>query len=376
MNIDHVQGNVLAGFKKPHMHFVLLRLPHGTDEALAWLTETRRTVKSSGAVAAGKSKTWHGLGLTRSGLERLGVPGVPGALSDHYAFLAGAQARAADLGDVGESDPSTWLFGNERNPVDAVVTVAADSDAAVSRAVKKVVDRVQAHHGAIAYEQRGHWPDGNREHFGFVDGGGQPRVQGADEGGDVDPGRFVLDGAGVPWLRDASFQVLRLLGQDVRRWRAAGGDPAERIGCRRDGEEAGTPASSHVGKVLPGAGFDQQRHRLIRRGIPYGPPFEEAPNAERGMVFNAFMASIGLQYEYVQRLWANRSDFPVAETGWDPVIGGPDPQEQTYRDAKHPGAAWPARYVRTRGAVYAVALSLPGLRALTPVKRSPGALTG
>ena len=360
MNLDHVQGNVIHGFGKPYMHFVLLRLPHGTEEARAWLAEIRGKVKSSSAVAAHPDKrtTWQGLGLTRSGLERLGVPDVVRELSDHYAFLAGAQARAADLGDVGDSDPSTWLFGSEHNPVDAVVTLAADSYSDLTRAVKKVVDGVHAHHGAIAYEQPGHWPPDHREHFGFPDGGVQARVTEEDP---PDDSLFVLDGAGAPWLRDASFQVLRLLAQDVRRWRAAPGAPKARI-------------DAHRAKMRPDTA-DAAGRRLKRRGIPYGPPFDEAPNEERGLVFNAFMAGIGMQYEYMQRLWANRSDFPTAGTGWDPVIGGPDPQEQAYRDAARPGTAWPARSVRTRGAVYAIALSLPGLRALAPSTRATGALT-
>jgi len=83
------------------------------------------------------------------------------------------------------------------------------------------------------------------------------------------------------------------------------------------------------------------------------------------MVFNAFVASIGRQYEYVQRLWANQSDFPLAGAGWDPVIGGPDPRELSYRDAAgRAAAAWPARFVHTRGALYAVALSPSAVRSV------------
>lgn len=379
MDADAIQGNVLAGFNKPHMRFLMVRLPRRVDDATAWLGEMAPLVPSTAAVAKhnrewkpGDRMTWTGVGLTRSGLERLGVPDVELRLGDHHAFLVGPEARARDLGDVGENAPESWIFGSGANRVDAVVTVAADDERDLAAGVDEARRIAESHFAAIAHDQPGDRLEHNREHFGFVDGGGQPRVNGFDANPDVEPGEFVLD-AGVPtWLRGASFQVLRLLAQDVRGWRLAAGAAEDRIGRRLDGAKLPSPPdSSHVRKTFPDARYRPERHRLIRRGIPYGPAFEVAPDDERGMVFNAFMASIDRQYEFVQRLWANRSDFPTAGTGWDPVIGGPDPEEQRYREATdHAGTAWPARYVRTRGAVYAVALSLPGLDELSGRARS------
>jgi hypothetical protein len=99
----------------------------------------------------------------------------------------------------------------------------------------------------------------------------------------------------------------------------------------------------------------------MRRGIPYGPPYEEDRDAERGLLFVAFVASIERQYEYVQRLWANRTDFPRRDAGRDQVVGQLDPGERRYRGDLPP----PAAFVRTRGAVYAVALGKSALAELS-----------
>jgi Dyp-type peroxidase family len=206
-----------------------------------------------------------------------------------------------------------------------------------------------------------------REHFGFKDGGHQPVVRELNDGdGDADLADFVLGEDTEPsWLANASFQVLRLLAQDVAGFNKAAADAEQRIGRLRDGGDLReVPASSHVGKARPPAQFGPEKRRLLRRGIPYGPPYDEAPTEERGLVFNAFMASIDRQYEHVQRLWANKVDFPAPDTGWDPVIGGPDPDAARAYEDGGPQPQHPPRHVWTRGAVYAVALSPSALREL------------
>jgi deferrochelatase/peroxidase EfeB len=48
---DEIQGNVLAPFNKPHMHFLMVRLPEQGDRARGWLAEMAGLVASSGKVA-------------------------------------------------------------------------------------------------------------------------------------------------------------------------------------------------------------------------------------------------------------------------------------------------------------------------------------
>jgi Dyp-type peroxidase family len=77
------------------------------------------------------------------------------------------------------------------------------------------------------------------------------------------------------------------------------------------------------------------RHRLIRRGRPYGEsstPGEPEPNPDRaiskksaaecGLVFVALMASIRRQFEFVQTSWCNNPSFQGLIDEPDPLIGG------------------------------------------------------
>ena len=72
---------------------------------------------------------------------------------------------------------------------------------------------------------------------------------------------------------------------------------------------------------------DTQTHRLLRRGIPYGPSSRSTPEKpvddaiDRGLLFLAYMTSITDQFEFVSRRWLNDADFKRPETGLDPILG-------------------------------------------------------
>ena len=94
------------------------------------------------------------------------------------------------------------------------------------------------------------------------------------------------------------------------------------------------PHAAHIRKVNPrdsatdfGAPADTLLRLMLRRGIPYGPPIAgvnnpspELVNAERGLMFVAFMSSIEDQFEFVSRRWCN-SEVQPNLGGPDPVIG-------------------------------------------------------
>jgi Dyp-type peroxidase family len=215
------------------------------------------------------------------------------------------------------------------------------------------------------------------------------------------------------WMRDGSFQVVLRLTQDVVGWRdqmhrlgsALSEDVAAKaIGRRPDGTPlapAGggpglndfnfdddpdgyhTPRFAHIRKANPrdDALFHDRTHRLLRRSIPFGPLFEAGQveardeDLERGLLFNAFMASIEDQFEFVQRNWAsNAQSTPVtpgaggAENatadGPDPLIGVSTHPCVLQREGEEPLRLDLRRFVRTSGAVYAFAPSIPTLRRL------------
>ena len=94
-------------------------------------------------------------------------------------------------------------------------------------------------------------------------------------------------------------------------------------------------ASQLQGQGLPGG--SNNSHRLIRRGMPYGPaydPGEPYDGIERGMLFHFINSNIENQYEFVLRQWANDSEFAGAvrlhPKSKDPLIGTQNPAESIF----------------------------------------------
>ncbi|MCT2585595.1 Dyp-type peroxidase [Actinophytocola gossypii] len=229
------------------------------------------------------------------------------------------------------------------------------------------------------------------------------------------------------WARNGSFHVLRKLRQDVQRFKAAAAALAKAVGVDQedaaalmvgrhpdgrplarpinefkgwgsdqndfdyhaDGTGDRTPCYSHVRKTNPrawhndtaeeaklvpdGAAFKQlKRHRIIRRGIPYGLPYQtgEMPDVvDRGLLFVAYCASLTEQFEFQQKAWANNEMFNPgqrsAPTGTDPLIGAMNDGKRGQVTVK--GTTCPLTFDRpvlTCGAVYAFAPSMSTLRKL------------
>jgi hypothetical protein len=68
---------------------------------------------------------------------------------------------------------------------------------------------------------------------------------------------------------------------------------------------------------------------MLRRGIPYGPPHDptkltEDDDVDRGLLFMAYQAVIGDQFQFVTQTWVNRPNSPHdsdPQMGLDPLIG-------------------------------------------------------
>lgn len=91
------------------------------------------------------------------------------------------------------------------------------------------------------------------------------------------------------------------------------------------------PRFAHIRKVYPRANnFAASRsRRIIRRGVPFGLLFQptagagHGADAERGLLFVAYMKSFADQFEFLQAAWVNNTKFPfdVPAPGPDPIIG-------------------------------------------------------
>ncbi len=141
------------------------------------------------------------------------------------------------------------------------------------------------------------------------------------------------------------------------------------------------PVGSHARRayprdMLPPAQQDSltetSRHRLFRRGRPYGPPVSKDPwtltdadadddtDGKRGLVFIALCGSLRRQFEFIQQTWMLSTKFAGLHDERDPMIGGGgrftlqrDPVRRCLVDL-------PA-FVEMRGGAY---FFMPGLRAL------------
>jgi Dyp-type peroxidase family len=136
------------------------------------------------------------------------------------------------------------------------------------------------------------------------------------------------------------------------------------------------PAGAHIRRANPrdSIGFYDgrltNRHRIIRRGRPYGPPLPagvmEDDGVDRGLVFVCFNADIWRQFETIQTLWIDDGDPFGLGADKDFLIGEPDgdggkmtiPGDPPYFLRPQP------RFVTCRGGEYLFRPSIGGLRAL------------
>jgi deferrochelatase/peroxidase EfeB len=106
------------------------------------------------------------------------------------------------------------------------------------------------------------------------------------------------------------------------------------------------PVGAHMRRINPRGqpvtgqgepGGSNNTHRLIRRGMPYGPtydPTQPYDGIERGLLGYFINSSIENQYEFVLSHWVNDSEFAGAvrlpPKSKDPMIGTQDPTESIF----------------------------------------------
>jgi len=132
------------------------------------------------------------------------------------------------------------------------------------------------------------------------------------------------------------------------------------------------PLGAHVRRSNPrdALGFEGKltfRHRLIRRGMPYGPPLDhrtlEDDGQDRGLVFVCFNASISRQFESVQTQWLNTGNsFHLGEDS-DFIIGGAHGKMTIQGDPPFFMSAQES-FITMRGGEY---LFVPGITALAAI---------
>jgi deferrochelatase/peroxidase EfeB len=143
------------------------------------------------------------------------------------------------------------------------------------------------------------------------------------------------------------------------------------------------PVGAHMRRINPRGqpitgqgqpGGSNNTHRLIRRGMPYGPnydPKQPYDGIERGLLGYFINSSIENQYEFVLGHWVNDSEFAGAvrlnPKSKDPMIGTQDPAESIFVIPQVAGA--PAikvtgfsTFVTTKAAAYCFLPSITAIK--------------
>jgi Dyp-type peroxidase family len=135
---------------------------------------------------------------------------------------------------------------------------------------------------------------------------------------------------------------------------------------RDDHDGSACPLGAHIRRAnprdaMPGGSERSRRHRIIRRGMPYGPPLApgrfDDDGCDRGLIFVCFNASIARQFEAVNRWLLDGDPFTLAEA--DALTA--HKQDLMTVQGEPPSLLEIEPLVWTRGGEY---LFLPGLTAL------------
>jgi Dyp-type peroxidase family len=144
-----------------------------------------------------------------------------------------------------------------------------------------------------------------------------------------------------------------------------------RYGDDLDGRRC--PLGAHIRRSNPrdALGFDgalSMRHRMIRRGMPYGSPLPAGTaddGADRGLVFVSFQASIARQFEGVQGPWLSDGNIFGLGHDSDYLLGAGARGRKMTIQGKRPFFLAPQEsFVTTRGGEY---LFVPGMTALRAI---------
>ncbi len=143
------------------------------------------------------------------------------------------------------------------------------------------------------------------------------------------------------------------------------------------------PVGAHIRRINPRGqpitgqaqpGGSNNTHRLIRRGMPYGPVYDPAQGddgIERGLLGYFINSSIENQYEFVLGHWVNDSEFAgsvrLHPHSKDPMIGTQDPSTSIFVIPQPGGApaikiAGFGSFITTKAAAYCFLPSITAIK--------------
>jgi Dyp-type peroxidase family len=200
--------------------------------------------------------------------------------------------------------------------------------------------------------------------------------------------RYLVTAAKALYGSDDAQHQERVAAKMMGRWRsgcpldlspekddpAIAADPNRRNNFTYAGDEQGLrcPLGSHLRRSNPRAtpmvrATAVRRHRLLRRGVEYGPYLQdgalEDDGVDRGLINIFIQADIERQFEFVQKEWMKGGEFLGLDPDeHDPFNGAGGPGSQmSVPGAKRPFLFDLPTFVLVKGGEY---LFVPGLKAL------------
>ncbi|MGW4407579.1 Dyp-type peroxidase [Nonomuraea sp. NPDC004702] len=379
LDLDDIQRGVLSARPTPYAATYLLFRIDDRAQGRELMRRVSAVVTSAADPVSPLGETWVSVALTYQGLKALGVPQ---ASLDTFAweFRQGMAARAAALGDTGDSGPDRWERPLGTPDVHVVLAALAPDNARLQAAIERARPAYDALPGVTAvWRQNCHALPTETEPFGYRDGVSHPAVEGSGIAGSnpletpLKAGEFVLGrpdelgGVQAPQPdelgRNGTYVAIRKLHQRVAlfrrylrdnatdpqdeellaakimgRWRsgaplalsplrddpALGADAARRNAfLYRQDDPAGftTPGGCHIRRANPRdaavAGVPRL-HRMIRRGTVYGPPLPDGVLDDDG-------ADRGLMFAFVGAHLGRQFEFVQTEWLNDGVFFGGGP---------------------------------------------------
>ncbi|GAA2332475.1 hypothetical protein [Dactylosporangium salmoneum] len=404
LDLHDIQRGVLSPRPTPYAAtYLLLRIDDPADG--------RQFMRRAAEVVTPAADETHPLGdtsvsvaVTHHGLRALGVPQQS---LDTFAweFRQGMAARAAALGDTGDSAPEHWEPPLGSPDVHVALTVVAPDSDRLDAAIERARPAYAALPGVTAiWRQDCHATADETEPFGYRDGISHPAVEGSGIPGSnpleapLRPGEFVVgypdELGGTQHVqpevlgRNGSYVAFRKLHQRVAafrryltehaatpdeeallaakfmgRWRSGaplalsphrddpvlGGDPHRRnaFGYAEDPTGYVTPGGSHIRRANPrdaDVAGEPRLHRMIRRGTVYGPPLPDGVLDDDGV-------DRGIMFAFVGAHLGRQFEFVQSEWINDGVFfgadGARDPIAGRHRP-EHDAYTIPRRPVRRR----------------------------
>ncbi|KAI3604730.1 fungal peroxidase [Moniliophthora roreri] len=283
LNLDDIQGDILVGMKKDKELFFFFGIQDAATFKSKLTSDIHGLITSTAELldVALQPITAVNIAFSQSGLKAIGINDD---LKDAL-FKDGQFAGASDLGDPGTGN---WVQGFAGTSVHGVFLIASDTQANVDAELADIqnilgssiveIHRLQG--AARPGNEKGH------EHFGFMDGIGQPAIQGFVQEplpgqAVVKPG-MILTGEGgdstsrPTWAKGGSFLAFRQLKQRVPEFNKFLADNAlavpgltqqeniDLLGARMVGRwKSGTPVDLAPLRDDPILAADPQRNNLF-----------------------------------------------------------------------------------------------------------------